>query len=154
VAQKYQRGGNLRIAVLGAGLMGKGAAFDLVSSPQVEDVLIVDSERGRAESLAEWLKSPKAKPVTADAQNPEEIVGLLESCDAAISCLPYRFNLEVVKYAIRAQTNLCDLGGNIEIVKKELALPGGRKGWDYHNPRLWPGPRDGEHLCSLRDGEA
>ncbi len=112
----------MRIAVLGSGLMGKGAAFDLMSSPQVKEVLIVDSERGRAEGLAEWLKSPKAKPVTANAQNPEEIVGLLEGCDAAISCLPYRFNLEVVKYAIRAQTNLCDLGGNIEIVKKELAL--------------------------------
>jgi len=112
----------LRIAVLGSGLMGRGAAFDLVRSPQVEEVLLVDNRRGQAQDLAEWLKSPKVKPVMADAESSEEMVGLLRDCDAAISCLPYRFNLMVAKYAIQARTNLCDLGGNIEVVKGELAL--------------------------------
>jgi len=112
----------LRIAVLGAGKMGKGAAFDLVRSSQVEEVLLVDRERGRAQGLADWLKSPKVKPVLADVQSPVGMVELLQGCDAALSCLPYRFNLTMAKYAIQARTNLCDLGGNIDVVKGELAL--------------------------------
>jgi lysine 6-dehydrogenase len=112
----------LRIAVLGAGNMGKGAAFDLVGSPQVEEVVVADINKGRVDDLAGWLNSPKAKPERADAHNPEEIIRLLEGCDAAISCLPYRFNLELAKCAIRAGTHLCDLGGNVDVVKKELAL--------------------------------
>ena len=112
----------MRIAVLGAGKMGQGAGFDLVRSPQVEEVLLVDRERGRARGLADWLKSPKVKPVLADVQSSAGMVELLQGCDAALSCLPYRFNLTVAKCAIQARTNLCDLGGNIDVVKDELAL--------------------------------
>ena len=112
----------MRIAVLGAGKMGQGAAFDLVRSSQVEEVLLVDRERGRARGLADWLKSPKVKPVLADVQSSAGMVELLQGCDAALSCLPYRFNLTVAKCAIQARTNLCDLGGNIDVVKDELAL--------------------------------
>jgi lysine 6-dehydrogenase len=48
--------------------------------------------------------------------------------DAVISAVPYRFNLDVARAAIEAEASVCDLGGNTDLVWKELALDEEAKG--------------------------
>jgi len=40
----------------------------------------------------------------------------------AVSCVPYRFNFELSKAAIEAGVHMCDLGGNNDVVRKQLCL--------------------------------
>ena len=46
----------------------------------------------------------------------------MEGQDVAVSCVPYRFNLELSKAAIESGCHMCDLGGNNDIVRKQLCL--------------------------------
>src|SRR6266550_3052998 len=48
----------------------------------------------------------------------------LSSLDAFVSSASYRLNVGVSKAAIDASTHMCDLGGNLEIVRRQLQLDG------------------------------
>lgn len=54
----------MRIVVVGCGAMGKGAAYDLATSPEVESLLLVDQDERRAQSLAAWLDKPSVEART------------------------------------------------------------------------------------------
>jgi lysine 6-dehydrogenase len=112
----------MRILVIGAGRMGLGAAYDLANSEQVHEVTLADVDLGRLESVAGRIGKTHVKPVQVDVADHRKIVSLLRGHDAAISCVVYRFNLELARAAIEAGVNFCDLGGNNDIVAAELAL--------------------------------
>jgi lysine 6-dehydrogenase len=47
---------------------------------------------------------------------------LLRGAHAAVSALPYRYNLAITRLAIEAGSNLCDLGGHPETTNAQLQL--------------------------------
>ena len=113
----------MKILVLGAGRMGHGAAFDLIyNSPDVEAVIVADSDFGKAEKIAAEINSPKLQIKQIDVSSYANVVSLMRGHDAAISCVNYWYNLELSKAAIETKTNFCDLGGNNYVVDAQLAL--------------------------------
>ena len=59
----------MKVVILGAGLMGKEAARDLVKSDDVEKVYLADLNVRQAEDFAEELMSDKFDILLLDATN-------------------------------------------------------------------------------------
>ncbi|VEF47442.1 saccharopine dehydrogenase, NADP+, L-lysine forming; L-lysine dehydrogenase [Bacillus freudenreichii] len=113
----------MKIAVLGAGLMGKEAVRDLVGSKNVTEVAVADINFDQAKAVCETIGSPKVKAYQLDAGNFQALVQFLRDYDVAINALFYSFNEQVAKAAIQAGTNSVDLGGHIgHMTDKVLAL--------------------------------
>ena len=62
----------MKVVVLGAGLMGKEAARDLVKSERVERVFLADLDVGQTQLFQEKLQSDKLTVVRLDANNDDE----------------------------------------------------------------------------------
>lgn len=103
----------MKIGVLGAGLMGKEGARDLVASPRVAQVGIADVDSRKARQVGEQLASPKLAYYQVDANNEQELIDFMEKFDVIINGLLYTFNEKVARGAIKAQVHVVDLGGHI-----------------------------------------
>ncbi len=112
----------MRFLVLGAGLMGRAVAFDLCMSEAVEHVRILDIDGRKASEVKDLLDSPKVDTSRMDVADHGRLVEAMAGSDVAISCVPYRFNCELAAAAVEARCSFCDLGGNTDIVDKELTL--------------------------------
>lgn len=115
----------MRFLVFGAGLMGGAAAFDLARGEGVEEVLLADADLAIAEQAAAQAKSEGSAPlrgIQLDASDPEAVEKALEGVDAALSAVPYFYNLGLAQAAIRTGTHFCDLGGNNSVVDATLKL--------------------------------
>ncbi len=115
-----------RYAVLGAGRQGTAAVWDLVALGGAEHVDLADASEGAARRSAARVAALTGRDVVTphglDAADRDAVRGFLEPADAAISAVPYGLNLGVTNAAIAAGTHICDLGGNTDIVRKQLAL--------------------------------
>jgi lysine 6-dehydrogenase len=124
----------MRLLVVGAGMMGSAAAYDMARSPAVERVTLVDAEPKRAAETARRMnqlsRSRKIRGAQVEAEDLKTITRLMGEHHAALSCVPYFFNLGLAKAAIQAGCHFADLGGNNTVVRQELALDGkaARKG--------------------------
>ncbi len=114
----------MKFLVLGAGMMGRALAYDLVHSRGVEGVSIGDSERQRVEALVAELNSPLVRPLELDVARGTEAVRAFRGHDCVISAVPYRFNAELTKAALEAGAHFCDLGGNDHIVNQQRSMDG------------------------------
>jgi lysine 6-dehydrogenase len=112
----------MRIVVLGAGLMAQAGCWDLLQQRDVDAILIADSDGARAEALAARWPDRRLRATRWDAGDEKATARLLEGAAAAVSMVPYRFNPALAKAAVRAGCNFCDLGGNNDVVRAELAL--------------------------------
>ncbi len=112
----------MRLAVIGAGLMGRAAAFDLAQNEEVEAIGIFDVDEQAAKEISSKYAYGKGKPGTFDADDEVAAAEALKGYDAAISCVPYRYNLNLTRAAIKANCHLVDLGGNNDIVGSQLQL--------------------------------
>lgn len=111
----------MELLIFGAGQMARAVGLDLLRQPDVERVYVVDHQPGALNRLRRFLRSSRLVPVHAEATAPE-LKKLLARCRAAISCVPYSYNLRLTRMAIAAGTNFCDLGGNNTVVRRQLAL--------------------------------
>jgi lysine 6-dehydrogenase len=116
----------MKLLVIGAGMMGSAAAYDMARSRQVESVTLADTDKKRARQAAARVNKlagrDTVEPVQLDASRPRDARKLMSQHDAALSCVPYFFNLDLAKAAIDAGCHFADLGGNNTVVRKELDL--------------------------------
>ncbi len=101
--------------------MGHGAAFDFAQQSDVEQVTVADVDGGRAKDVAAKIGA-KARAVALDVSNHSAAVDLMRGHAAVLSCVVYKLNEQLAGCAIEAGTSFCDLGGNNDVVAKELAL--------------------------------
>ena len=116
----------MKFLVIGAGMMGSAAAYDIAQSPEVESVTLADTDGKRAKEAAarvnKLAKSKKVQPAKVDATKESAVVKLMRGHVAALSAVPYFYNLGLCKAAIKAGCHFADLGGNNTVVRKELKL--------------------------------
>jgi len=103
----------MKVVVLGAGLMGKEAARDLVKSERVERVFLADLDVGQTQLFQEKLQSDKLVVVRLDANNDDELREVMSKGDVVINALFYSFNEKVARIAIEVGVHSVDLGGHI-----------------------------------------
>ncbi|MGA9445975.1 MAG: saccharopine dehydrogenase C-terminal domain-containing protein [Candidatus Sulfotelmatobacter sp.] len=116
----------MKLLVIGSGMMGSAAAFDMARQSQVESVSLADSDLKRAREVAARVNKitgdKKVRAVALDASRERAAAKIMRGHDGALSAVPYRLNLGLAKAAIEARCHFADLGGNNTVVRQELAL--------------------------------
>lgn len=111
----------MKALVIGAGMMGSAAAYDLAHSPGVEQVIVADRDGGRAKAAAASI-GPKAEAATLDTGVRADVLALMGRVDGAIGATSYTHNLALTSAAIEARIHFCDLGGNMDVVYRQMEL--------------------------------
>jgi lysine 6-dehydrogenase len=116
----------MKLLVIGAGMMGSAAAYDMARQARVAEVTLADSDTKRAKDAAARVNkltgSKKVKAAEVDASNPKKAAKLMKGRDGVLSAVPYFFNLGLAKAAIESRCHFADLGGNNIVVRKTLEL--------------------------------
>ena len=112
----------MRMLVLGAGLQGSACAYDLLQQPEVERVTLADLHPKRLPPFLKRVKSRRLTLRTLNAKSAGALRAILKGHDAVMCALPYYFNYDVSRAAVRAGVHHTDLGGNTAIVVKQKHL--------------------------------
>lgn len=112
----------MKIAVLGAGLMGRAAVFDLARATGVEKVGVFDIDSQLALEVANKYGDGKAVAAQLDAGNEDAVAQAIAGYDSIVSCVTYKYNPGLTRAAIRSKCNMVDLGGNNDAVKTALEM--------------------------------
>ena len=116
----------MKLLVIGSGMMGSAAAYDMARQDHVDSVTLADNDLKRAKDVAARVNritaSKKVRAVGLDAAKEKEAARLMKGHDGALSAVPYFLNLGLAKAAISAGCHFADLGGNNTVVRQELAL--------------------------------
>lgn len=116
---------SLRYAVLGAGMQGTCAAYDLVKNGDAEQVFLCDvgfHSQTQANRVNNLTQTDKVKAVYLNVPDTEGLIRFFqrEGITACLSCVPYHMNPHAALAAVEAGTHFNDLGGNTDIVKATL----------------------------------
>ena len=116
----------MKLLVIGSGMMGSAAAYDMARQADISSVTLADSDLRRAREVAARINhihgDKKVKAIALDASNQQAAALVMKGHDAALSAVPYFLNLGLAKAAIEARCHFADLGGNNTVVRQELAL--------------------------------
>jgi lysine 6-dehydrogenase len=116
----------MKLLVIGSGMMGSAAAFDMARTPEVDSVTLADSDSKRVREVAARVNritgSRKVRAVVLEASNEKAAAKVMRGHDAALSAVPYFLNLGLARAAVEARCHFADLGGNNTVVRQELAL--------------------------------
>jgi lysine 6-dehydrogenase len=116
----------MKLLVIGSGMMGSAAAYDMARQGQVDSVTLADSNLKLAKDVAARVNritnDKKVRAVSLDAAKEKDAARLMKGHDGALSAVPYFLNLGLAKAAITAGCHFADLGGNNTVVRQELAL--------------------------------
>lgn len=116
----------MRLLVIGAGMMGSAAAYDMARSPGVEALTIADMDlqlaRAAAHRINKLTGTGKAAATKLDASRPADAAKLMNGFLGVLSAVPYFLNLGLCRAAIDAGCHFADLGGNNTVVRQEYEL--------------------------------
>jgi len=112
----------MKMLVLGAGLQGSACAYDLLQDSAVSEVRLADLHVGHIAPFLAPYSGPRLIPTPLDVRNKDAVLAVMRGCDAVMCALPYYFNFEMSRLAIKAGAHFCDLGGNTEIVFQQREL--------------------------------
>lgn len=111
----------MKTLVIGAGMMGSAAAWDLSRSPGVERVIVADRDAERAREVAARI-GPKGEAVRLDTGVRADVVALMRRVEGAIGATSYAHNVDLTLAAIETGIRFCDLGGNMDVVYRQMEL--------------------------------
>ena len=110
-------------AVLGAGRQGTAAAYDMARWGEAERVILADKDPGIAERAARRVNQLLGNHISVgkqvDVTDMAAVEHVLSGVDAFVSAVPYYYNLEITKVAIKVKASMCDLGGNTDIARQQ-----------------------------------
>lgn len=112
----------MRFVVLGAGLMGRAALYDLARSSGAAQITVADFDRERAEHAARHFGNQQTRAVVADVRQTACLARLLRGCNVVLNCTQYYWNVAVMRAALRARVHYLDLGGLFHITRKQFRL--------------------------------
>ena len=112
----------MKIIILGAGMIGRAIAYDLSKYSNFDNITISDRDNQTLYSVKEFLNNLKINLIKIDLENIKIVKKYFKNFDIVVSAVPYKYNYFLAKIAIDTKTHFIDLGGNNDIVKKELGL--------------------------------
>jgi lysine 6-dehydrogenase len=112
--------------VLGAGRQGTAAAYDMARWGNAGRVVLADRDLQVAQRAAERINTMLGRQVAeaqqVDVRQPASLHAAFQNVQACLSAVPYIYNLEISKIALRSGVNFCDLGGNTGIARQQHQL--------------------------------
>lgn len=113
-------------AILGAGMQGTAAAYDLAKFANPNKILMGDVSLEQAQHSAERVNKlvgdKVCHPEHVDAMDKASLAAFLSDVDVLISCVPYWMHPKIAEVAIETKTSMCDLGGNTDVTMVTLDL--------------------------------
>ena len=113
-------------AVLGGGRQGTAAAYDMAKWGEAETVLIGDIDLAVAQKAARRVNQLRGRKIAeghqVDVTDHARLVEFLQGVDSFLSAVPYWNNPAITRAAIEAKACMTDLGGNTELVRKQMKL--------------------------------
>ena len=104
--------------------MGRAAAYDMARSERVHSVTLADNDAARLDHSVAQVNQlagrDTVRAVQLDAADTGAALEVMRGYDGVLSCVPYFYNLGLVKAAIKAGCHFADLGGNNSIVQQEF----------------------------------
>jgi lysine 6-dehydrogenase len=111
-----------RYALIGAGMMGRAIARDLLSTEGDCTLTLLDSDPGKVEEVASLFPSDRVSTGTLDVRD-RQAAAVLEGHDVAIGALPHASALDLLKAAVQAGISVVDLVGSKPELRRELDGP-------------------------------
>jgi lysine 6-dehydrogenase len=110
-------------AVLGAGRQGTASAYDMARWGEASRVILIDRVLAFAERAVKRVNhligAKVAEAVQAEVTDMVALERALTGVQAFVSAVPYYYNLDITKVAVRVKSCMCDLGGNTDIVRQQ-----------------------------------
>ena len=103
--------------VLGSGIVGRAAAWDLAR--RGHEVTVADVDASVAHRLGDELG---LRWMTLDVTDIRAVGAALTDSDAVVSAVPYLFGVSLAASAVANGCHYFDFGGNPTVVKKQLEL--------------------------------
>lgn len=116
----------MRIAVVGAGAMGRWAVKELGLTSEVDEVVVGDLDPARAARVAAEMGEGKAHGLAVDAadESHRTLLAALAGCDAMINATQHFWNLNVMRAAVSAGCHYTDMGGLFHVTRQQVELGG------------------------------
>jgi lysine 6-dehydrogenase len=112
----------VKIAVIGAGAMGRWSVKDLGLSSEVAEIVVADRDSAVAREVAASHGGGKAQGVFVDASDATSLAPVIAGCDALVNATQHFWNLTVMRAAAAASVHYTDLGGLFHVTKEQLTL--------------------------------
>lgn len=112
----------MRITVIGAGAVGSAVALELLERPEIEQIQICDARARTLQQLHDDVKSSKLRSFQVDVRDVNVLAPILRGTDCVIGCAAPEVNPILAETCLELGIHFCDLGGNEDIVRKELEL--------------------------------
>src|SRR5579871_276189 len=113
-------------AILGAGMQGTSAAYDLAKYADAGSIVFGDRELAQTERAAARVNKLVGREVctgrVVDALEPASLTEFLKPADVVLSCVPYWMHPHVAPAAIAGKTHMVDMGGNTSVTRQTLRL--------------------------------
>ncbi|MFJ3390470.1 saccharopine dehydrogenase family protein [Lysinibacillus sp. NPDC086135] len=110
----------MKVVVLGAGLMGKEVARDLIKNSKVERVFLGDIDVKIAQNFVDSLNTDKIEVVELHAERDDSLLEVISKGNVVVNALFYSFNERVARAAIAAGVHSVDLGGHIGGITEKI----------------------------------
>jgi lysine 6-dehydrogenase len=115
-----------KVMVLGCGMQAYGAALDVITFGDPEEVILADAFPERIQKLRLFLEAHtrprQLTELVLDASDIAATARAARGCDLMLNTAPYRYALDITRAAIEARVPMVDLGGDTEMVLKQLKL--------------------------------
>ena len=112
----------MRIAVVGAGAMGRWAVKELGLSPDVDEVVVGDFNEAQAREVAARYGGGKATGRFVDARDQQSVQQAVAGCDALVNATQHFWNITVMHAAAAARVHYTDMGGLFHVTKQQVEL--------------------------------
>lgn len=111
-------------AILGSGMQGTAAAYDLARNADPSGIHMGDVSLEQAQRNADRVNQLVGRTIChahqVDALDPEALGHFLEAIDVVLSCVPYWMHPRIAAVAIRHKTNMVDMGGDTAVAWETL----------------------------------
>jgi len=114
-----------KFVIVGSGRQGISVAYDLLRDSN-HNVVMVDIHENflnqALNKISAISNSKNLKGIVTDVSDSDQMLKILADADVMISAVPYKFNLDLTKLAIKSKTSMVDLGGHTNIVREQLSM--------------------------------
>lgn len=125
----------MKVLIVGCGKMGSAIAYDLIGNQNLETIILADSNKDAIHNVTNlinkrlWQTTYKdkipiicGKHLSRGFKNEFRNILSNQHIDIIISAADYSINKNLTKLAIEFGCNMCDLGGNNDVVEQQFKL--------------------------------